>query len=237
MKTIIETEAGTANLSVKSYIRSTFTIRRTGVYLIGLCIYAYAVCLMARANLGISPITSIAFVFTLFTPYSLGVTQFVVNVCLVLIQVIWLRKDFERLQYLQIFASLLFSVFIDATTPLVAAFPIDTIPQRLLLFVLSMFVMAFGLSIVAIANLVMLPGDGIAKSIAFKTGWIFGKAKVLNDVCCVIFTCIVALSVLHRIASVSLGTVVAALVLGNIARFYMRHIRKPLEKFIGIEVS
>lgn len=217
------------------HAKEIFTLKRMLVYIIGLCIYAYAVCLMARANLGISPITSIAFVFTLFTPFTLGETQFVSNVCLVLLQVVWLRKDFDKLQYLQIAASLLFSVFIDLTMPFATIFPIDTILQRVLLFGTSMLVMAFGLSLVAIANLIMLPGDGIAKTIAVKTGWVFGKAKVLNDICCVAFTCIVSLIVLHKIASVSVGTVVAALVLGNIARFYMSHIRKPLLRFMELE--
>lgn len=223
-----------AYIKIIEYAKVTFTTKRMMIYTVGLCIYAYAVCLMAHANLGISPITSIAFVFTLFTPYTLGETQFVSNLCLVLIQVIWLRKDFDKLQYLQIAASLIFSVFIDMTMPFATIFAVDTILQRIILFAVSMLVMAFGLSIVAIANLVMLPGDGIAKTIALKTGWVFGKAKVLNDVCCVTFTCIVSLVVLHRIASVSVGTVVAALVLGNIARFYMSHISIPLKRFMGI---
>lgn len=210
-----------------------FGLKRLGVYLGGLLLYAFGVCLMARANIGISPLTSIAYVFTLFTPASLGVTQFVMNVLLVLVQVVWLRREFEKIQLLQIVASVLFSVFIDMMTPLVQWMaPDPSLPARIGLFAAAMLVMGVAIGLTAIANVALLPGDGVARTIAYKLKWPFGKGKVLNDCLCVVVTCVLSLVFLQRIEGIQVGTVIAAFALGTVARFFMRYCKALLERFM-----
>jgi uncharacterized protein len=210
------------------------SIRRIFVFLIGLLIYAYAVCLTARADVGISPISSIAFVFTLFTPYSLGMTQLGMNIAMVLIQVALLGREFRPRQFLQIAASVVFSVFIDLLMPLTGMFetPSMSLAARFALYLAAMAAMATGLSVAAIADLVMLPGDGVAMALAQRLRWELGKAKVLTDGICVLVTCAISLLVLGRIASVQVGTLIAVLTVGNVARFTMRVLRWPLGVFM-----
>ncbi len=212
---------------------------RIFIYLLGLLIYAYSVCLFTRANIGISPITSIAYIFTFFTPSTLGMTQFVVNIILVFIQVIWLRKEFKKYQYLQIVASLIFSVFIDILMPLTGMFDPSVMPPvlRILLFMVALIIMGLGLSIVTIADVIMLPGDGVAKTIAYELDLEFGKAKVLNDVACITITCIISFIALQRLESVQIGTVISALFLGNIVRYIMKYIQTPMQSIMEWEIS
>ena len=80
--------------------------KRLLVYVAGMLVYTYGVCLMTRAHVGISPVTSVGYVLTMVTPLTLGMTQFLVNLLMVLIQVAWLKRQFPRMQYLQLAASL-----------------------------------------------------------------------------------------------------------------------------------
>jgi uncharacterized membrane protein YczE len=195
---------------------------RTAVYILGMIIYGFAVCLMVKADIGISPISSISFAFYhIFPSVTLGMTQFIINGILVLAQVIWMGKEFEKIQYFQFAASIIFSIFIDLTMPFATMLASinEGLVFRIVLFTSSMLIMATGLSLIVMTGLIMLPGDGMAKTASKKLNWNFGKAKVVFDSFCVIITCIISLLVLRKIVGIQVGTIVAALVLGRLTRF------------------
>jgi uncharacterized membrane protein YczE len=75
---------------------------------------------MTKAGMGISPISSISYIFTFFTPATLGMLQFFWNFILIVVQIILLRRAFQKIQMLQFGVSLLFSVFIDILMPFTA---------------------------------------------------------------------------------------------------------------------
>lgn len=211
-----------------------FTQRQILVYLVGLIVYAFSVCLMAQANVGISPVTSIAYIFSIIANMTLGTAQLFVNILLILVQIVWLRSEFDKVQYFQIVTTFVFSIFIDMLMPLAmfVSQGVANIGSRILLFIIALIIMGVGLGTVAIANVVMLPGDGVAKTISRKLNWSFGKGKVLNDCICVFITCTTSFAFLGRLEGVQVGTIVAALVLGNIARLYMGYVQVGLKKFI-----
>lgn len=199
--------------------------RQLLLYFSGLFLYAFAVSLMIRANVGISPITSVAWIFTRITPLSIGATQMICGTVLFLVQVVWMGKDFDKLQYLQIGALFLFSVFVDVamfcTNILLPALD-SSLVGRSVLFACSLPLMAVGLGTVTITNVVMVPGDGLAKAIAYKLRWPFGKARVLSDTICVAFTATVSLIALRRLEGIQVGTLIAAATVGNLVRLYIR---------------
>ena len=194
---------------------------RLAIFCVGTLIYGFAVGLMAAPNVGVSPISSIAYSLTHIIPgMTLGMTQMLVNTIMVLIQIAWLRKEFPLVQLLQLPASLLFSVVIDSTMPLVNLIMGmgSGMIFRIIVFLFSLPVMATGLGLVLESNLVMMPGDGLAKTLAMKIRWPFGKAKVRTDCTCVALTCVLSLIFLRRIVGIQIGTVIAALTLGRLVR-------------------
>ncbi|AOT69819.1 YczE/YyaS/YitT family protein [Geosporobacter ferrireducens] len=207
------------------------------VYIIGLFFYSLGVCMMTKAMLGISPITSVAYVFTMITMASLGTCMFVLNIILVALQVFWMGKEFDKKQLLQIAVSLIFSIFIDTLMPWFSSVNPSIFLWKMALLLGSCGVMAFGISLIVIADIVMLPGDGVAKTIAYKLKKEFGTAKVINDCTMVTITVLISLLFLRRIEGVQIGTVLAAIFLGNIAKVYMKYLRRPLEKFMGIDAE
>lgn len=196
-------------------------VRQLILYVVGFALFSLAVCLTSRASLGISPVTSVAHIFTFFTPLSLGVTQFIWNLLLFLIQLIWLGRAFPKLQYLQLVASLLLSVFIDLIMPFTAIFDGArlSLVGRWMVFIAAILLMGFALSLLIASRLVLLPGDGFARTFADKVGLEFGKGKVITDSSFVILTILISFLALGRLESVGIGTVIAALSVGNIARF------------------
>jgi uncharacterized membrane protein YczE len=213
-----------------------YPVARLLVYLTGVMIYAYGVCLMTKAAMGISPISSVSYIFTFFTPATLGMSQFFWNSTLIVVQIVLLRRAFQKVQLLQFGVSLLFSVFIDALMPFTAFLSMENqgYAYKSVVFAASLAVLGLGLGLIAITNLIMLPGDGLARSISAKFNLEFGKAKVLFDCICVVLTCIISYAALRRIEGIQMGTVIAALLLGHIARFVIHTFTPVYKQLAGI---
>lgn len=208
-------------------IQPRMIFRRLSAFAFGMLLYGFSVGLMASANVGVSPISSISYCMTFIFPgMTLGTAQMIVNTSMVLLQVLWLGRSFPIAQLLQIPASLFFSVVIDATMPLVRIIAglASGVAFRGALFLLSLPIMSFGLSFVLYANFVMLPGDGMAKVWAEKASWLFGRAKVWVDCTCVLLTSILSFVFLRRLVGIQVGTVIAALVLGRLVRWLSKRL-------------
>ncbi len=196
--------------------------KRIALFALGVVVYGFAAALMANQDVGVSPISSIAYSFTfLFPSMTLGTAQLIMNSAIVLIQILWLGKAFEFKSLWQWPASLAFSIVIDLTMPLVRWLGGlgAGLAYRCVLFAFSIPVMAVGLSLLLRANLVILPGDALAGVLAQKTGWPFGRAKVWIDCICVAVTVALCLVALGRIVGVQVGTVISALTVGRLVRW------------------
>lgn len=206
--------------------------RRLSLYLIGLLVYAFGACLMTKANVGISPITSVSYVGAQITGVSLGTATFVMNLGLILIQILLLGRRYEKRQLVQILVSVAFSVFVDLTMLLADHFAYDFLAGRIAVFAASLVIMALGISLLLMANLFLLPGDGVAQAISRRWGMEFGRAKVLTDCCMVAATVVLSLAALGRVIGIQVGTVITALALGNLARLVIRWIGGPVRRLL-----
>ncbi len=205
------------------------TAKRTLVYLVGMVVYTYGVCLQTRAHVGISPVTSVAYILTFIFPLTLGQTQFLVNIVMVLLQILLLGRNYRKDQLLQLVAAVLFSVLIDLIMPLTSPFEAEkcSLLAKAGVYSLALLVMSVSLSVVAMSRLWLLPADGVGSSISEKFRLPFGSAKIIVDCSCVLMTVIISFACLGRLESVSVGTVISAVVLGSMIRFFTR-LLKPI---------
>lgn len=202
------------------------------VYFVGLLIYSFGACLMTIANIGISPITSVAFVMSEIFSRSLGLTMFMMNVILILIQIIILGKSFDKKQFIQIPLSIVFSLFVDLSMYVAINFESNIILVRCIIFSLSLIIMASGISLLIVTNLFMLPGDAVAQAIGIKSNFEFGKAKVITDCGMVIVSIALGVIFSGEIIGIQIGTIITALLLGNFARFIVNKVKMPVLTFI-----
>lgn len=220
-------------MSMKKEVKVS-SVRRSLVYLIGMVVYTYGVCLQTRAHVGISPVTSVAYILTFIFPLTLGQTQFIVNIVMVLLQIILLGKNYRKEQLLQLVAAILFSVLIDLIMPITAPFEAreSNMIVKAEVYALAILVMSVSLSIVALSRLWLLPADGVGASLAEKFQLTFGTSKIIVDCSCVLITVIISFVCLGRLESVSIGTIISAIILGSMIKFFTKLIKPAYLRFI-----
>lgn len=132
-------------------------ITRYLIYLLSLFIISLGASLSIKANLGTSPLICLPYVSSLITKFTVGEVMFVFTVLFILIQVILLRKDFEKRQYLQLIIGTIFSFFIDFSLMLINFInPVGYVNQMLLLLI-SCVVVAFGVLLEIKTEIVYFP--------------------------------------------------------------------------------
>ena len=138
--------------------------------IISLFFSALGVAFTKHGELGVSPISSVANVVSIkYTALTLGNWLIVWNCILILGQIIILRKKFQPIQLLQIPLSFLFGFFTDLCMKIVAPIPVDAYPVRLLMIIIGVVILAFGIALSVIANVIMNSGEAFVKAIADTT--------------------------------------------------------------------
>lgn len=196
---------------------------RYALYLISLFIISLGAAISIKADLGTSPLICIPYVTSLITNLSVGTTTFIFGFVLIALQLILLRGDFERRQYLQIVMGTIFSLFIDFSLMLVDFInPTDYVSQ-LAVLLLSCFVIAVGVLLEIKTEVIYLPPDGIIVAISKAFNKEFGKVKPYCDVTFVVVTVALSIVFLGYLAGVREGTVISAIIIGPIVRVLKKY--------------
>lgn len=197
-------------------------IKRYAIFLIGLFINSLGVSFITKADLGTSPISSIPYVLSLKFSWTLGEFTIIFNVFIVLLQLILLRKKFKLEYWIQIPVTFLFGYFIDLTM----VFLDFMNPQQYILKILALLVgcliLGFGVYIEVLADVVMLPGESFVRAVVLTWKTNFGNTKVAFDASMSVAAAVLSLIFFHRLNGVREGTIIAALLVGFIARLFGR---------------
>ena len=202
------------------------------LYLLSLFIISLGAAISIKANLGTSPLICIPYVSSLITKLSVGTTTFIFGFVLVALQLVILRGDFEKRQYLQIVMGTIFSAFIDFSLMLVDFInPVDYVSQMLVLLV-SCVVIAIGVLLEIKTEVIYLPPDGIIVALSKALNKEFGKIKPYCDVTFVVITVILSFVFLGYLAGVREGTVISAIIIGPIVRVLKKYFDPYLDLIV-----
>ncbi|MHC1721846.1 MAG: YitT family protein [Aminipila sp.] len=199
-------------------------LKRYILFILGLFVNALGVSLITKANLGTSPISSIPYTLSMGFPLTMGQFTFILNLVLIIGQIIFLRKDFQKVQLIQIPISVLFGYFIDLTMSLLSVFSPTNYIIKITSLLVGCVILALGVSIEVIADVVMLSGEAFVKAISTKLKKEFGTTKICFDTTLTICACIISLIMFRKVAGVREGTVIAAFIVGLIAKFFNKHL-------------
>nr|WP_321466946.1 cytidylate kinase family protein [uncultured Desulfobulbus sp.] len=202
-------------------------IQRTLVFICGLFIMAIGVGLSVKANLGVSPISSVPYVYSLKFPLTLGQTTIILNILLIGLQMLLLRKNYQWMQLIQIPVVLLFGWFIDLTLPLMDWIEPTQYLSQAWYCLLGCVVLALGVFFEIKAKVTYLPGEGVAMALNRGFAIEFGKAKIGVDSSLVIVAVISSLMFLGKVQGIREGTVAAALLVGYFVRLYNKALPFP----------
>ncbi len=196
-------------------------LKRLILFIIGMMIMSYGVVLVIVAGLGSSPISSIPYVVSLLSPYTLGEMTFALNIVFILIQYLVIRKMTIPL-LLQVPGLLLFSVLLDISMYLAAPLAPTCYIGSIVTLVIATVIAALGISLIVIANLVVMPGEGVVQVISEQYGLDFGYTKIAFDTACVVTSITIALIMSGAICGLREGTLIAAIITGLFVRRWFR---------------
>lgn len=209
-------------------------VKRYILFIIGLFFAGVGVAFTKHGELGVSPISSVANVMSLkFDFLTIGSWLIIWNCVLIVGQMIILRKEFKLYQLLQVPLSFLFGYFTDFGMRIVSFIPVNSYFARLLMLFIGIAVLAFGISLSVIANVIMNSGEAIVKVISDKTGFEFGNVKVVFDISCVTVSIILSLIFFDmKIIGTREGTVISAVFTGFAVKFFTRLLKEQLSKLL-----
>lgn len=207
-------------------------INRYFLYVLSLFIISLGAAISIKANLGTSPLICLPYVSSLILHLSVGTVCFIFNIIFIALQVIILRGDFEKRQFLQIVVGSIFSFFIDFSGMLVGFLnPQDYLSQMALLLV-SCVVVALGVLFEIQTEVVYLPADGVIVAISAALNKEFARVKPYVDTSMVITAAILSVVFLGYLAGVREGTIISALIIGPIVRILKKHLDSYIEPLI-----
>lgn len=198
--------------------------KRYLIFLIGLFINALGVSLVTKASLGTSPISSIPYVLSLNFPLTLGNFTILFSILLILLQILILRKNFKLENILQIPVSIAFGYFIDLTMYLLGWVNPENYLIKVLVLLFGCIVLGFGVYLEVLADVVMLPGESFVRAIVQTWNTNFGTTKIIFDSSMTVIAGALSFLFAGRLDGVREGTIIAALLVGFIARLLGKHL-------------
>lgn len=198
--------------------------KRYGLFICGLFFVSLGISCIIKSMLGIAPISSAPYILSLRYPVSLGAFTFIINMVFLLGQIIILRRQFPYIQLLQIPMTGLFGCFIDFTMFLLSNVAPAMYLRQMIILLLGICSMAFGIALEIIGNVVILPGEGIVKTIATHWNFEFGYTKTCFDTSIVLLAGLLSWLYFGELRGIREGTLLSALLTGFVVRFFLNHV-------------
>lgn len=202
---------------------SKYTFRRYLLFVASLFINAFGIAFITKALLGTSPITSVTYVLSLFTPFTMGIWTILLNLLFVVLEPFLmtrreLREDL-RMYLLQIPIAFCFGLFIDFSMFMLFWLEPSAYVMKVTVLLVGCVILALGIALEVKANAAMMAGEYLVKAITRRFHGEFGYVKLGFDVTLLTIACILSLVFLSDIQGVREGTVVSALLVGPIVHF------------------
>ena len=202
----------------------TELIKRYIFLLAGLFVNGLGVSFITKAGLGTSPITSIPYTLSPgFTPTG-GMFTLFFNLLLIVLQIILLRRNFQLQNLLQLPIIALFSFFIDLTMSLLGFIQPETYAMKVVSLVIGCLILGFGVFMEMVANVAMLPGEATVRAVSDVFSTDFGKTKIAFDSSMTVIAAIMSFIMFKHLDGVREGTIVAAILVGFVARLFKKYI-------------
>ena len=198
--------------------RMNIISKRLTLYVIGLFLLSLGVSFSIQANLGVSPVSSLAYAISLTSGLTIGITTILANILFVFVQIILNKKRIGIREFIvQLSIVFLFGIFMDLTLAIVQLLPAPTtLVGRYLFLLISLYIISAGLLAYFSAKLPLMPYDALTYVVSDRFNMKFGKAKISSDLINVAVAGIVCLVFIQSLGAIGIGTILAAYFIGKI---------------------
>lgn len=203
--------------------------RRYLYFVIAVFVNAMGISLITKALLGTSPISSLPYVASLFSAGTLGQYTILLNIAMALLELPMIsHKEFRKRWFdwfIQIPTGFILGLFIDLNMWMFAWIEPSLYAEQILCLLAGCSILAFGISMEVQADVAMMAGEYFVRTICKRFGKDFGNVKVGFDASLAILACALSLAFSGRIEGVREGTVIAAIIVGPMTRFFRRMLK------------
>lgn len=220
----------------KTAVKTKSLITRIIFYLVGFLVMTMGIAVSIKSDMGVSPVSSIPYTMTCIWGVEIGRATILFNIILVFVQIPILRKKFKPVSLLQIPVCILFGTFTTFSNNLMSYFPDpQNVTVQVILMLASISLIAFGIFLYVPANFVPLAGEGVTLAISKVTKIKFSTCKLTFDISMVCISLITCLTVLHKLGSVGVGTVTAAVFVGMELKFFIKVLGEKRDRLLKAE--
>lgn len=207
-------------------------IFRFTMYIMGFVVLALGIISNTKSGLGVTPIISIPYVFSLVFKLNFGDASMVMYVLLAVVEYIVKGKNFKLYDLLQI----PLSFFLTRLFNLFGIFLPDahTVPMRIVCLAVGITCTGIGAAMSMNARLVPNPGDGIIQAISDRSKKNAGLVKNIFDIGCVATTLLIGLLSSGHIVGVNIGTFAAMICVGRVIAIYDKFLLIKTNELSGI---
>jgi len=205
-------------------------VGRYALFLIGLFIASLGVAFSTKAGLGTSPVASVPYSVSLVSSLlSFGGWLNLLSVIQIAIQVILLKGKCNYLEIvIQTILAFVYGYLTNFSCSLIEGLEVNSYLWQLFYLAVSCVVLAFGLWLQFKGGVAMLPGEAMNRAISQVTGKKYENIKIFFDIFYIVVAAAICLICLGKLEGVREGSIIAAVVIGNIIKLY----NKAFDKII-----
>ena len=197
-------------------------IKRYALFIIGLFIASMGVAFSTKAGLGTSPVAAVPYTVSLISPlFTFGGWLNLWSVIQITVQVLLLRKKCKPVEIMiQTVLAFAYGYMTNFSCLLIDGMTVDTYPKQFLCMAAGCFILAFGIWLQFMGQVAMLQGEAMNRAISTVTGKKYENIKILFDVAYIAAAVILGFIFLGGLRGVREGSIIAAVVIGNIIKIY-----------------
>ena len=208
----------------KEKFLNTLFLRRVLLCLLGNFVLAFGVAMAVKADLGITPVNSIAFVLSKVFSLDHGLMTGVIYAGYVLLQLALLRSEFRINNLLQAGAAIMFGWFVFLCNHILAFQVPDFYLIRLLFLLSGVIIIGLGIMLYLRAAILPQPAEGLILAIQKKSGWKLHNIKVAFDSSVVIIAAIISFIAIKKIIGIREGTLISMIGIGKCLGFFTKYL-------------
>lgn len=199
-------------------------VKRYSFFFFGIFANAMGVAFITHSQLGTGPTTCIPYVISLKFQLSYGVWNFLFSILLLGFQLLLLRKNFNRHQFLQIPVTLFFSVCIDVAMYLTQSISVSNYVLCLVWTVAGCVFRALGVSCQVLADVVMLPTEAFVKAVSDVSQKEFSVCKLISDAVMALIALGLSWLFFKGIMGVREGTLITVILVGPVSKYLTKRL-------------
>ena len=192
------------------------------LFLIGLFIASMGVAFSTKAGLGTSPVASVPYSVSLVSDLlTFGGWLNLLSVIQIITQIVVMKFKCNYIEIaIQTVLAFVYGYLTNFSCFLIKDLTADTYPFQFAYMLIGCFVLALGIWIQVKGNVAMLPGEAMNRAISIRSGKRYENIKILFDVIYIVVSALICLVFLHKLQGVREGSIIAAVLVGNIIKLY-----------------